>query len=305
MSDGNRGRFRSALIWLIAGTYLGIALYIAFDAGRVLWRQSVEADRQTNQYAVDAKQRINESCANVADLKECVAETIKATRENQLAENDLKAQREMAFWAKGLLIAALAQLGASGFGIWALVRTIDQGHEGLRTARDSLTETKISNERQLRAYVAVKPHKTDVDGPETYPRITWIKNKAGERVQRRITFRAVATNFGQTPAHKIGHTIHIVLVERGEPPPWPIWFAKTDATLWPTGSRAYDIPFKGYTTDIEDKIKDGKAYLLVNGRFEYTDAFGKLRYTNFRFKFNDRARRVNRLIMSHVHNDAN
>ncbi|WP_205518160.1 hypothetical protein [Sphingorhabdus sp. Alg239-R122] len=88
-------------------------------------------------------------------LEQCIAEQIKAGRDDYRSEQDLYAQRSMAQWAWWLLVISFAQIPLGFFGLIALIWTIRQGREGLGKAERANEIARDSAEKQLRAYVLV------------------------------------------------------------------------------------------------------------------------------------------------------
>ena len=120
MSNGNWYDRNSA--WVAFGVYLmlGFALvsYLMFLKGY----ERSDQDHQSD-YAEHYKSQINEqNCIaklTTEEAVQCYKESSNAARENTRAEQDLNAQREMAYWAE-LMVLASSILGFVGIGVTAI-----------------------------------------------------------------------------------------------------------------------------------------------------------------------------------------
>lgn len=97
------------------------------------------AHERAQAYAADANRRVAQACpqGEPQAFIECVVEVVTTTRENQRAEHDLDAQQEMADWARNAVFLSGIAILISGFGLFALLRTIEQGREANRIARQA------------------------------------------------------------------------------------------------------------------------------------------------------------------------
>ena len=173
MSDSNRGE-KPNLGRIAAGILLGslaVAAYwwMFYDMGASYTRYSFDSDQNSQSYAADAAQKIQNDCVGLAGGvdKKCLEEAIKASAEYQQGENDLEAQRGMSKWAFWLLVITSGQLFATIVGLVYLKGTLDATREAVEDtglATTAMQEAnKISNEmaesahRLERAYVFVDP----------------------------------------------------------------------------------------------------------------------------------------------------
>lgn len=97
--SGSDWRKFSKIIGLTSAAFLLLALLYAFGfyAGNVSGFYEGQAERAANQYPSDT-QRIIDECFKLptrSAANECVSEAHAASHENQRAEYDLKAQRDM------------------------------------------------------------------------------------------------------------------------------------------------------------------------------------------------------------------
>jgi len=118
-----------------------ILLFAGIWAGYISGQGNAESEYHTERYSADTTQAINDcflkTNAASRDAQECVTEAIQSGRDSQRSEQDLNAQRQMAAWAKALLVVTIIQLPIGVVGLLALIITIRQGREGLERAGDA------------------------------------------------------------------------------------------------------------------------------------------------------------------------
>lgn len=156
---------------------------------------------------------------------------------------------------------------AAGATLFYFKRQNDLAGASLKTANDTLDETRQSNERQLRAYINTEK-----------PIIENFNTSNGKCV---VTVR----NSGQTPAHNImvGATIFVAdEIEDTSIPP------ETDFGVLGPGQTAFIkrgviIPDEHRQT-IADRLASGEIWIWVVGTITYTDVFGQTRETKFKYQ---------------------
>jgi hypothetical protein len=123
---------------------LAFALLILFwgvQIGSGLGRFGAERHYHSSQYAADTKERIEkcrfEGTSGSAGASECVSTAIDDSREHQRAEDDLNAQKDMAWWAQNMFYISAIQLPISIFGIYALIQTINQSRAAITRADEA------------------------------------------------------------------------------------------------------------------------------------------------------------------------
>lgn len=123
--------------------------------------------------------------------------------------------------------------------------------------------------RQLRAYVLVKDNGIDEIRFGDFP-------KANVNIQ----------NFGQTPAYKVSCWCKVGIREYPLARPLP---EKTNSAVFQLGPGATffkSVAMKAAISyDNDTEISEGREAIYVWGRINYTDAFKRRRFTNFRFAY--------------------
>jgi hypothetical protein len=99
-----------------------------------------DASRQANYYAERANDEIAVKCARLAGQpkRDCEQPIEDVARQNQRDEHDLYSQQAVALWTSIMGVMAVIGVAVSGAGLWAIIKTIRQGHESNRIATDAL-----------------------------------------------------------------------------------------------------------------------------------------------------------------------
>jgi hypothetical protein len=131
------------------------------------------------------------------------------------------------------------------------------------------------SERELRAYVGV----TDAS-------IQASKNPEQTLIKAEMTIR----NAGQTPAYDFNviATFDFHEIPRTEFAPYDKTIKQSRSTLGPDSE--VDVPLiapKLLTAEHLKAVKDGKFAFFFYGKIKYRDAFGKDRFTDFRYRAGD------------------
>ncbi|WP_151978850.1 MULTISPECIES: hypothetical protein [unclassified Roseovarius] len=104
----------SVVIGLVAISAIGWGIY---GTGLTLGEVKAKNTYHTSRYAIDAVDQIDRLClkGDPANISECVVEVVKATNENQRAQDDLEAQTKMAQWAFFSVLSSCFGLILLGF----------------------------------------------------------------------------------------------------------------------------------------------------------------------------------------------
>ena len=95
-----------------------------------------ERNYHSASYERHASDKIRSTCLSGegGDVSECITKVIKATNEDQRAQDDLVAQTEMATWAFWMLIATIVVTGITGLGVFYIWLTLKATQEMSREA---------------------------------------------------------------------------------------------------------------------------------------------------------------------------
>lgn len=228
--------------------------------------------------------RIEEGIKSVASAIEATQADPYAKADQKRGDSDLKAQQEMARWAFWMFIAAAASVFLTGVGVFLIWRTLKATRDTLKEARRTtdtaikaaetaeftnkiaeatVDETRVSNERQLRAYVHVANASMD----------------ASSNPIIRFTIK----NHGQTPAKNLSVIIRTVIQksidEREELSDTPDGTEYGPRLLAPKAETTIPIECSDYLVHRRFKNSDKRIYLY--GRIVYKDTFDKMRFTQF------------------------
>jgi hypothetical protein len=185
--------FSSVLLLAFTGLLLvsaGQGVWSWHDANTQAYEeQKKRSDAEQKQ----ASERIASECAVMfapADLvAKCLASAVEAYEAGKNTDADLKAQMDMAFWAKLMFIATTASLGISLLGLYFLMLSLRQTREAISTDREV-------GHAQVRAYVDVTPLGMDMIA----------EGKA-------LTVHFKIENTGQSPAKRLQYIAYAFLAE--------------------------------------------------------------------------------------------
>lgn len=187
MSSGNRYENLTLVIAAVAAL-LGI---LAVGYGLVLETYSeqrelhAEYQERATEYQREAQQRIADACVGISGpaFSECISNEVAAYEANKPADEDLRAQQDMALWALWMFIAAGATVLVTIVGIYYVRETLD-------ATRATVTETSRIGEAQVRAYLSVKSVEFD-----------W--EDVGDGTKKMTCITAKWENTGQSPARHV------------------------------------------------------------------------------------------------------
>jgi hypothetical protein len=155
MSNGNRGGVSATgiagLALLLA--VIGFATY-SYWVGHLSGYKEAETQHYQTEYAERTDERVSR-CFNGADPpRECVEEAVRDNYEQQRAESDLNAQRNMADWAFWLLVVSSAGLGGTSIGTAFLAWQVMLTREAVE---DTSQATRAMNRQNELAEAAQRP----------------------------------------------------------------------------------------------------------------------------------------------------
>ncbi len=193
MSDSNRGA-RTPVVGLIA--LVAISCLTTLLVADLLDRhrktvQQYEANSRS--HAAHTEYQI-ENCFSVAEdigKAECIRKAVDSQGQNERAEADLVAQREMSNWALGMLYVTTLMALVTGLGVYFVWRT-------LKATQQMAIDTREIGEAQVRAYVHFKIEDIDIAAPPGL-----FKNGQWSALPAVVTISGKLHNSGQSPARRI------------------------------------------------------------------------------------------------------
>lgn len=209
MSGSNRGRYAAAIgaSFLLSAILFGIAAYI-YGLGYGSAQYQVEANTYTDHNTSDTEKRVGDCFSSTtvqSEIGPCVAEVIKAGRESERGESDLKAQRDMAEWAFGMLLVSAAGVFVTSVGtallLWQ-IRLTQKAVSDTGLATKAMNEANRIAQIQTRAYLVAGEHKID---PSVFPDGT-----------ARITLHIAVKNSGTTIAVKVISRYYTIIARKGD-----------------------------------------------------------------------------------------
>ncbi len=148
-----------------ASFFVLFIIYItAFYSGNVLGYYEREADSSSSQYGRDTERHIDDCFKLPARpaISQCITKAVTSSHENQRAEYDLNAQREMSQWAWWAMIIGILQFFATIITLGFIKLTLDatlKAVEETSGATDAMEKAngiaQKANERERRPWLKV------------------------------------------------------------------------------------------------------------------------------------------------------
>ncbi len=267
MLGGNWGRYGAIALAALAAIGLLTFSYSQYrEAAAVQSLIERQASNQT-QIEGEAARREGQRCTEIIPTTEridCEYRAKEGGKASRRAIRDLEAQKVMALWTRYMGLAAIIGTAVGVIGIGLVFVTFYEARKANRIARES-------NERQLRAYLAVDDASIGLHPEE------------GE-----IVLQIRLKNCGQTPAYKaciMGESYVAPYPLKEERPFLPVDEGWT-TTIGP--GLELGCAKRIFTDDVAYAVEEAKARrsaLYIQGVCQYEDAFGEKRETYFRYAF--------------------
>lgn len=186
----------------------------------------------------------------------------KPYREEWRAEQDLEAQRMMAWWSKVAGLAASIGVFLLAMTLWETTRTTVAAAEAADATRKGVELAEKTAERQLRAYLSITSMDLHRDG-DTYK------------------LKTVITNDGQTPARGVRPSITMgIRTLAGENLP-EIETDEAAAVVGPGKIVTNEVSLSPTAGELAH-IASGDRTIFAWGRVDYVDIFGTKRFLTVR-----------------------
>lgn len=238
---------------------------MVFDGLLSSWEQHSEYQRAKHSKAEQAVSEAYARCqvgSAPADWSEqCLIEQVRAYAEAYDTNEDLRAQRDMAFWALVMAFVSAGGLLLSAIGLMGLFMSLHQ-------TRRAISDTRELGEAEIRAYLYFKVEKVAIERKE---------NADGSNVT--VKFIGRVHNCGSTPSYVFQVLYDIVATKPGQ-----VGSTKADgsqlhqspkvmAYLPPNDSRPEELT-RTFTVDF-DAFPDGKPLYRLTYIIKYLDVFYK------------------------------
>ncbi|MGH1331286.1 MAG: hypothetical protein ACRBBK_10425 [Paracoccaceae bacterium] len=142
----------------------------------------------------------------------CVNNSRDASREDERAEQDLNAQREMAQWAKGMLWATLiigmGTIITTAIGVWFVKRTLD-------STNLAVSETSKATAAMIEANQIMRDEQRPILAPKGEI-VQPFGDTMGGQIPPQFDFAFVFRNFGKIPAKVIDAVVEVQRIEVAE-----------------------------------------------------------------------------------------
>lgn len=241
--------------------YAVVFLIPTYFVSQQISKQNVYQEYATQKAYSDARNKFEQNCTSLSVIKDiatCFENQIQEAREPQRAEEDLKAQKQMAKWALALLVVS------SLLGFFSLVAAV----AGVGFVWATLRETRRIGEAQVRAYLGVAE-------------IVLIKPKVGDFLKVDISLK----NSGQSPAYAVRAWCTVttdpdILGKKGRAEETHFGHIESDGERqFPkNGQSQYRVTEKWFSV-----LSEGHP-VYAFGEIHYVDAFNRPWTTEFRFR---------------------
>jgi hypothetical protein len=241
----------AALLVFGAFSYLSVREY---------QKQNTRDRQETSSYSAEATEKYAADCLKdfkpISTWANCIINSIDANRTAQRANQDLKAQQEMAEWAYALLLLSVGGLVVSGCGLIALFVSLSQ-------TRTVIKDTREIGEKQIRAYLSSDAIKIIFD----------------HNTQAILEIKYSWKNFGQSPALKCRlHGAHrfVPFGQSKDPIRECIGFLEAQTLGNLVSQPEQNIYWSGVGATSEDVRKwlSGETEMFIHCAVTYLDVFG-------------------------------
>lgn len=186
MSFSNWSRYVTIVVLQCAALFfiaqVGLGVWHQYELSRDAYRQYQHATKSDQDKAAD---EIASNCSVVTQvnpaLRDCLREAVLAYQKKNNTNQDLEAQKDMAYWA---FVTALV----GGFGLLISVGGLYLLFQSLRQTRQAITNDRAIGEAQVRAYLTVES--PEQHSPDIQP-------------DRPISAELKIKNTGQSPAYNM------------------------------------------------------------------------------------------------------
>jgi hypothetical protein len=242
---------------------------------------------------------LNERLERIDKSIEALQPKPETADENRRAEGDLKAQQDMAWWAKWMTIATGLSVFVSALGVGLIVLTLRQNKRAMRIAlagaKSASRSVRVAKQAAdassalERGYVFVKPEYN----------IGLRSPRPGALIDESLPYFSASSeirNYGRTPIILRTFESAVDLLSKPSEPdntlPMPVILFPGGRVLeagqkW-NSSSASTTPITG--SDWRITVDEGVAFVWYYGKVTYEDVLGNIRFTRFRWQYNGLAK---------------
>lgn len=199
-----------AVLLLIIGATAGLILegLGGLYQGHAQYQKNAQSQREA------ASQEIAKTCftGDFSNFSKCLSEKIEAYYSQQVTNQDLKAQQDMAYWAMLLFILGVGQAVIAAIGIYFIWNSLRLSRiatsaavEANKNTLKAIEQEQANAQRQLRAYVVVEPTNASL-----------LIFDQRDMTKGTVSIQVKVTNAGQTPAYRLRTITDAKIV------PWPL-----------------------------------------------------------------------------------
>lgn len=146
-----RNRYTDVAPWIAVA--IGLAVVALFSLSYAVSKGHQRADEQYQTEKADyaAYQQHQRDClrrqtVSVAEIKECLGSYVGPDREQERAEQDLNAQRDMAYWAESMLWASWVTIVVTSIGVLYVALTLKEAKATTAAAAEGVEQSRRAND---------------------------------------------------------------------------------------------------------------------------------------------------------------
>lgn len=161
MPKRNPGQGFKVVTALFVILILSLASVGLFQAGRSKGQAEGEYSANSDTYARDAQENIEQRCILLDPLRmaECIREIVDNHNESETAQRDIVAQTDMALWALAMAVLTAVTAAVTGIGVWYVRKTLTQANDTNKAAVAASTAANDANiiaRQEQRPWVTVR-----------------------------------------------------------------------------------------------------------------------------------------------------
>ena len=261
---------------LISRWVIAVTLSLIFQGG-IAWseekpiNQDAESDR--NQTSQDQAAHLGFPIRILEEPEQSESAIREQQEASQREIDDLQAQNLAAESAQGAFRVGVAQTVLAFFGTLALIYSLYLNRKATHAAQDAVAVTRDIGQRQIRAYLAVENVSVVVTSP--FIKIAWEITNIGHSPAQNV--KALGAWAGE-----IGEFSNTWLDEIIETPLGSIAPSGRVQNIRRTNEST--LPDVSLSVDQIQEIAANKRGFWVYGRIKYSDIFGGLAETRFRYR---------------------
>ena len=209
MSDDTKDNFGRAARAVIVALGVFAWAWLIWNISADYTKRQTQAERYIQDYATATTEQIGRACTGLeaARLRECIAEQMEASRENERGERDLRAQQDMAEWAFWMFFVSAVTMGLTAVALWFVKGTLDATRRAVEDTSEATRAMHAANE--------IARENMELENRPILQFVGFELSEWGES-RDKMLLRAQWQNIGKMPARPVGTRVFRAYV-KGNP----------------------------------------------------------------------------------------